>query len=299
MSTTAPIMKNAAPKRVPMTSHRKISLTAGVLYLITFVSIPTLALYGPVTDPNYVIGSGPDAPVLVGGLLEMIVALACIGTAVALYPVVKRQNEGVALGFVGVRILEATLIVVGVVSLLSIVSLRQAGAGTDALVAGQALLALHDKAFLLSQALLPAVNALLLGSLMYRSRLVPRWLPVLGLIGAPILIASVTAKYLGIYGELSAWSGLAAVPIAVWEISLGVYLVVKGFKPSPIIAGMTSPVTLTVAASTSSRRQYGSRCPAPRWDGRLPHVHHQHDSRCPAADGGSEDLSTTAGKAQP
>lgn len=243
MSTTAPIMKIAGPKEDPMTSHRKTSLTAGVLYLITFVSIPTGFLYGPVTDPNYIVGPGPDTPVLVGGILEMIVALACIGTAVALYPVVKRQNEGVALGFVGVRILEAALIVVGVVSLLSIVTLRQAGAGTDALVAGQALLALHDKAFLLSQALLPAVNALLLGSLMYRSRLVPRWLPVLGLIGAPILIASVTAKYLGIYGELSAWSALAAAPIAVWEFSLGVYLVVKGFKPSPIIAEMTGPVT--------------------------------------------------------
>ncbi len=243
MSTTAHTVKTAATKRAPMTSLRKTALAAGVLYLITFVSIPTLFLYGPLTDPNYIIGPGPDTPVLIGGILEMIVALACIGTAVALYPVVKRQNEGVALGFVGVRVLEAALIVVGIASLLAVVSLRQAGAGTDALVTGQALIALHDKAFLLSQALLPAVNAALLGSLMYRSRLVPRWLPTLGLIGAPILIASVAAKYFGVFDEQSAWSLLGALPIAVWEFSLGIYLTVKGFRACRITAEMTAAAT--------------------------------------------------------
>ena len=123
---------------------RKTALVAGMLYLITFVSIPTLALYGPVrNDPNYIVGPGPDTAVLFGGFLEVIVALAGIGTAVALYPVVKRQNEGVALGFVGSRVLEAATIFAGVVSLLSIVTLRQAGAGADALVTGQALVALQ------------------------------------------------------------------------------------------------------------------------------------------------------------
>ena len=237
MSTT---VQTTATKRVPMDSLRKTALVAGVFYLITFVSIPTLFLYGPVKEPNYIVGSGPDTAVLVGGILEMIVALAGIGTAVALYPVVKRQNEGVALGFVGIRTLEAATIFAGVVSLLSIVTLRQAGAGADALVTGQALVAQYDWTFLLGQALLPAVNAVLLGSLLYQSRLVPRVLPVLGLIGAPLLIASVTAKYFGIYDELSAWSALAALPIAVWEFSLGVYLTVKGFKPCPITAGMAN-----------------------------------------------------------
>jgi len=243
MSTTAHTTKTAAPQRVPMTSLRKTSLTAGVLYLITFVSIPTLFLYGPVKGSNYVVGSGPDTQVLVGGLLEIIVALAGIGTAVALYPVVKRQNRGVALGFVGSRTLEAATIFAGVVSLLSIVSLRQAGAGPDALVTGQSLTAQYHWTFLLGQALLPGVNALLLGSLMYKSRLIPRWLPVLGLIGAPIIIASVVAKYFGVYDELSAWSGLAALPVAVWEFSLGVYLTVKGFKPCAITAEMTATAT--------------------------------------------------------
>src|ERR671923_3060828 len=122
-----------------MSPLRKTALAAGVLYLLTFVSIPTLALYGPVHDPNYIIGPGPDTGVFFGGILEVIVALAGIGTAVALYPVLKRQNEGVALGLVGSRVLEAATIFAGVVFLLSVVSLRLAGAGAGALVIGQAL----------------------------------------------------------------------------------------------------------------------------------------------------------------
>jgi hypothetical protein len=235
--------KTIAAKDVPMTSLRKTALTAGVLYILTFVSIPTLALYGPVKEPDYITGAGPDTSALIGGILEMIVALACIGTAVALYPVVKRQNEGMALGFVGVRVLEAAMIVSGVASLLSIVTLRQAGAGPDALITGHTLVAQYNNTFMLSQALLPAVNALLLGTLLFKSRLVPRVLPVLGLIGAPLLIASVAAKYFGIYDEQSAWSLLGAVPIAAWEFSLGVYLVVKGFKPCRITAEMTVATT--------------------------------------------------------
>ena len=193
--------------------------------------------------PDYILGSGPDTQVLIGGLLEIIVALAGIGTAVTLYPVIKRQNEGVALGFVAMRTLEAATIFAGVVSLLSIVTLRQAGAGPDALVTGQVLAAQYHWTFLLGQALLPGINALLLGSLMYKSRLVPRVLPVLGLIGAPIIFASVIAKYFGVYDELSVWSVLGALPIAVWEFSLGIYLTVKGFKPCRITAEMTAAAT--------------------------------------------------------
>src|SRR4051794_37985309 len=125
-----------ATNRVPMDSLRKTALVAGVLYLITFISIPTLALYGAVlSDPNYIVGHGSDSPVIIGAILEVIVALAGVGTAVALFPVVKRQNEGVALGFVSSRTLEAAAIIAGVVSLLSLETLRQAGAGAGALVA--------------------------------------------------------------------------------------------------------------------------------------------------------------------
>ena len=224
-----------------MDTLRKTSLTAGVLYLITFISIPTLFLYGAVKDPNYLLGSGPDTPVLVGGLLEVIVALAGLGTAVALYPVLKRQNQGVALGFVGTRTLEGAGIIAGVVALLTVVSLRQAGAGAAGLVAAKALTSMYGWAFLLSQSLMPALNALLLGSLLYRSRLVPRALPMLGLIGAPLLLVSVIGTLFGVFSSTSAPARLLAIPIAVWEFSLGVYLVVKGFKPSAITSSVPQP----------------------------------------------------------
>jgi hypothetical protein len=224
-----------------MDSLRKTTLIAGALYLITFISIPTLVLYGPVlSDPNYLAGPGPDTPVIIGGVLEVIVALAGVGTAVALYPVIKRQNEGVALGFVGSRTLEGAAIVAGVVSLLSVVTLRQAGAGAGAVATGHALVAQYNWFFLLGQSLMPALNALLLGSLLYRSRLVPRILPLVGLIGAPLLLASDIAVLFGLWDRISAPSGILALPIAAWEFSLGVYLVVKGFKPSPITAGLTA-----------------------------------------------------------
>jgi branched-subunit amino acid transport protein AzlD len=235
------ITAQTATRRVPMDSLRKTALVAGVIYLITFISIPTLALYGPVrNDPNYIVGPGPDTPVIFSGVLEIIVALACIGTAVVLYPVVKRQNEAAAMGFIGARVLEAAAIFAGVVSVLSVVTLRQAGAGADALVTGQALIALHNWTTLLGQGFLPAVNALLLGSLLYQSRLVPRMIPLVGLIGAPLLVASAAATLFGLKEQVSALSAIAALPIALWEFSLGVYLVVKGFKPSPITGGMVA-----------------------------------------------------------
>jgi Domain of unknown function (DUF4386) len=221
-----------------MSPLRKTALVAGVLYLLTFVSIPTLALYGSVHDPNYIVSTAPNTPVLVGGVLEVIVALAGIGTAVALYPVLKRQNEGVALGLVGSRVLEAAGILAGVACLLSILSLRQVGAGPGALITGQTLVILYDRIFLLSQSLMPVVNDLLLGFLLYQSRLVPRVLPWLAFIGAPLLLASNLAVLFGLVERVSALPAIAALPVALFEFSLGVYLTVKGFKPSPITADM-------------------------------------------------------------
>ena len=211
---------------------RKASLWSGVMYLLTFMSIPTLALYGPVKSLNYITGSGPDTGALFGGLLEIIVALACIGTAVALYPVVRRQSEALAMGFVGVRVLEGATIFAGVATLLSIVTLRQAGAGAEALATGQALVAQYEWTTLFGQGTLPAFNALLLGTLLYKSRLVPRVLPVLGLIGAPLLIAGVAGTMFGLWEQVNVLSGVAVLFIAGWEFSLGVYLVVRGFRPS-------------------------------------------------------------------
>jgi hypothetical protein len=222
----------AAPQ-APVSPWRRTALIAGVIYLLTFVSIPTLALYAPVQDPAFVLGPGPDTPVLLGAMLEMIVALACIGTAVVLYPVLRRVNEAVALGFLGIRVLEAATIVTGIATLLAVVSLRQTEAAVEAAPA-QALVAVHDWLFLLGQGFLPAINAVLLGSLLYRARLVPRVLPITGFIGAPLLTASAAATLFDLWGQVSALAGLAALPIALWEFSLGIWLIVKGFTPSPI-----------------------------------------------------------------
>jgi hypothetical protein len=248
MATTARISA-AKPqaKGIPMSSTRKTALVAGIFYLITFISIPTLALYGPVKNHrDWILSSGSNTAVLVGAFLEVIVALACVGTAVTLYPVVKRQNEGFALGFVTTRVLEAGMIFTGVISLLSLVTLRQNPAGANAaalITTGASHVAVYNWTFLLGQTLMPGFNALLLGTLMYRSRLVPRVIPAIGLIGAPLLIIAVFATLFGQHSSLTGLAAIPVIPVAAWELSLGVWLVVKGFRPSPITAGMAAATT--------------------------------------------------------
>lgn len=213
-------------------SPRKIALAAGVLYLLTFVSIPTLSIYGSVKSANYILGAGPDTSAVIGGILEIIVALAGIGTAVVLFPILKKQNESLALGLVAARVLESGTIFVGVAFLLSIVSLRQAGAGADSLVASRALVALYDRIFLLGQSFMPAICDLLLGFLLYRSRLVPRVLSLIGIVGGPVLLAGYFAVMFGVVGQHDPFPGLSAIPVALFEFSLGVWLIVKGFNRS-------------------------------------------------------------------
>lgn len=246
MGTTATTTRTTRTTRTaaPPDPMRRASLWSGAMYLLTFVSIPTLALYGPVKDPAYLTGVGSEPGVLIGGALELVVGLACIGTAVALYPVLRRQSETRAIGFLGARVLEAALIFVGVASLWTILSLRQAGAGADGALAAQTLAAFYDKVFLVSQGAIPALNALLLGSVLFQSRLVPRVLPVLGFVGACTLLVYNTATLLGFSGGLAELLALVAVlPIATWEFSLGVYLVVKGFRPAAVARLDTVPAT--------------------------------------------------------
>jgi hypothetical protein len=227
------------------TSVRRSALVGGLAYLITFAaSIPAVLLLGPVlADPRYIVSAGSDPQVLLGCFLDVVNALAAIGTAVALFPVLKRQNEGIALGFVTSRMFEAAVIMIGVVSLLAVVTLRQdaagaAGADEGALVTvGSALVAIRDWTFLLGPNLMAAVNALLLGSLLYRSRLVPRVIPALGLIGAPLLLTASIAIFFGAMDRSSVLFGIAVAPIFVWELSVGLWMTIKGFKPSPITDG--------------------------------------------------------------
>jgi hypothetical protein len=230
--TNPTIVMDLPTELSPMNTRRKTALVAGVLYLLTFVSIPTLALYASIHEPNYIVGQGPDTPVIVGGILEIIVALASIGTGVALYPILKKQNEGIALGLVMSRVLEAGTIFIGVAFLLSVVTLHKSGAGADALVVGHALVTLYDRIFLLGQSFLPALNDLLLGFLLFKSRLVPRVLSVIGMVGSVPLVVGYIAILFGFIGQHSPLAGLAALLVALFEFSLGIYLIIKGFRPS-------------------------------------------------------------------
>jgi hypothetical protein len=212
------------------------------LYLITFItSIPALfVFYAPVlTDARYIVGAGADTSVAFGALLEMILIIANIGTAVVLYPILKRQNEILILGYVTARVMESVFIAVGLLSLLTIVTLRQeAAAGADAaslITAGKSLVALHDWTFLLGPGFMVGVgNGLILGYLMYTSGLVPRGFAVVGLIGGPVLIASGIAVMFGVIEAGGAVQTIATIPEALWELFLGIWPIVRGFNPSAI-----------------------------------------------------------------
>jgi Domain of unknown function (DUF4386) len=224
---------------------RRTAFVAGAFYLITFVSsIPAVFFLKPVLDhADYIVSSGSDSRVFFGCVLDMINAMAAVGSAVALFPVIKRQHEGAALGFVTARMFEAATVMIGVVSLLAVVTLRRdiGGPGTNntALVTvGQALVDVRDWTFLLGPSLIPGINALLLGYLLYKSRLVPRVLPVLGLIGAPLLIASVTLSIFRGNDPVVIVAAIATAPIFIWELGLGLWLVVKGFNACPITTGI-------------------------------------------------------------
>jgi hypothetical protein len=209
---------------------------------LTFAtSIPAFFFYEPVlTDP---LRGGSDTMVILGAFLELACAIFGIGTAVAVYPVIRRQSEAASLGFVTTRLFEAAVMVIGVIALLSIVSLRQAGpaAGTDAAaltVAGQTLVNIRNHTAILGPGLVPALNALCFGYALYRARLVPRVIPALGLIGAPLFLASVTSRIFGFDSEGSLFAAIALAPIFFWELSVGLWMTFKGFNPSaPILAG--------------------------------------------------------------
>ncbi len=220
------------------TNTRKLALAAGVLYLVTFAaSIPTLALKAPLVDhADWILGNGSDTGVIFAGFLDFVCAVAGIGTAVALYPVLRRLSPTSAIGFITSRTLEASILVVGAISLLSIVTLRSSvvsGDPASMMTTSQSLIAAHDWSFLFGPGFMPAFNALFLATAMYRFRLVPRMIPLMGFVGGPLLFASSVATMFGGHGQISATATLAALPIAAWEFSLGVYLTVKGFKRLP------------------------------------------------------------------
>lgn len=235
-----------------MTSTRRIALITGALFIVTFItSIPALLLYGPLLNhPAYILGAGADTRIQWGAFLELLLIIANIGTAVVLFPLLKRQSEGLALGFVAARVVESALIAVGILSVLAVVTLRQdvagaAGRDTAALlIAAKVLVAIKDWTFLLGPGFVVGIgNGLILGSLMYRSALVPRRLDLLGLVGGPLVCASGIAVLFGAYQQTSTPSFIATIPEFLWELSLGLWLLVKGFTPAPRSALTAAPLT--------------------------------------------------------
>ena len=210
----------------------------GILFIITFItSIAAIALFQPVLDDpaGYISGDGEDNQIYLGAFLDFLLVLANVGTAVVLYPIARRQNRALAIGYVAARIIECVFIAVGIIFVLGVVSLRQ-----DAPDAGDvavALAALKDWTFLLGPGLVvPFGNGLILGYLMYRSRLVPRPWPWLGLIGGPLLL-------FGNFGVLFDWweqtgpISLLVIPEFIWEAFLGIYCAIWGFRrDSPILS---------------------------------------------------------------
>ncbi len=230
---------------------RKAAFASGLFYLITFASsIPAALMLAPIlTDPAYIVGPGQDTQILAAGLLDLINALTAIGSAVAVFSVLRRHHESLALGFVTTRLLEAAIIIPGICALLAAVSIRQVGpaAGADegALIAvGQGLVGFRNWTFILGPGLMPGFNALMFATILYRTRLVPRWIPALGLIGAPMLISSAAGVVLGLHQLGSLYSGIATAPIFVWELSVGLWMTFKGFnRNAPLLASGSTDET--------------------------------------------------------
>lgn len=239
-------------------SDQRTARIVGWLFVGTFVfSIPAVLLYGPVLDnPDYILGGGHDTQIALGAFLEILTIVCNIGTAIALYRVGKRYSQTLSVAYVASRIVESTLIAVGVVSLLSVVTLRHdiGPSGADAAtltVAGQTLVAFHDWTFLLGPSFCAGIgNGLLLGFLLFKSGLVPRRLTRIAFVGGPLAVVAAAGALFGVYEQNSHPQLLLTLPEIAWEASLAVYLVAKGFKtPTPFgkLAGGTAEASAVPA----------------------------------------------------
>ena len=221
-----------------MNADQRAARIFGVLFIITFItSIPALGLYQPVLDDpaGYIAGGGKDTQIYLGALLELLLIIANVGTAVVVFPILRRQNEVLALGYVTARLVECAFIAAGIIFVLGIVSLRKDS--PDAASLAVSLAALKDWTFLLGPGFIVGWgNGLILGYLMYSSRLVPRGMAWLGLIGGPLIILSGVGSLFGWWDAGSTVPAITVVPEFLWELSLGIYAAVWGFRrDSPIL----------------------------------------------------------------
>jgi hypothetical protein len=231
-----------------MRAHRKTAIVVGVLFILAAAAaIIGLALYGPVLhDPDYIIkGSASETQVIWGAFLEIVLAFSVICISIIMYPMLKKYNEILALGYVCFRLLEATMIVVGIMSLLSIVTLSQEFAKSAAsnvssfLVAGKLLVVVHDWTFLFGPNVALGASTLMMSYVLYKSRLVPRFIAVLGLVGGPLIFTSAMFVMFGLYLQTSAWGAIFALPVFAYEMTLAVWLIAKGFNSSAGSHGST------------------------------------------------------------
>ena len=225
-----------------MSSLRKTSLIFGLFFAGTFIfSIPALWFYDQVLhDASYVLSGGIDARVSTGALFEILLAICNIATAIVIYPITRRVKEAVALGYVASRIVESLIIIVGVISLMSVVTMRSSFASPgnpDHLVmAGQLLVTFHNWTFLLGPQFCAGFgNGLLLGYLMYRSGLVPRSMALIGLIGGPIAFLGGVLVLFGVFDQVSVVLFALTFLEIVWELSITIYTIARGFRPSPLL----------------------------------------------------------------
>jgi Domain of unknown function (DUF4386) len=239
----APLIgKKLKPAQTPWAANAQfLGRLTGILFIVTFITSipPVFSLYVPVlSDPAYILGAGTNIGLSWGAVLELLLLVANIGSAVVLFPVAKRQNEGLALGFIASRIMESAFIAVGILCLLAIGTLRGTAAGTDpaTLTAiGKALVAIHDWSFRIGPGVVCGIgNGMILGYLMWRTKLVPRGLSILGLIGGPLIVLSGLAVVLGIISGGSMAQGIATIPEFFWELGFGLWLTVKGFNPTAL-----------------------------------------------------------------
>ncbi|RBY87003.1 DUF4386 domain-containing protein [Blastococcus sp. TF02A-26] len=210
-----------------MTSTRRAAAAAGALFLLTHVtSVPAALLYDSAFGPGGALEPGDAGAVRIAALLEVVLALGVVGTAFVLYPLVRRQHEGIALGYVALRTLEAGVILVGVVTALAVVTM-QSGDGTTAVVR-DGLIAVHDWTFLVGPGLVCGANTVLLAHLLHRAGAVPRFITVLGLVGGPLIATANAGELLGLHDGISGAGGVLVVPIFAWEVCLAVYLIARG-----------------------------------------------------------------------
>ena len=234
-----------------MNAERNTARLFGWLFIATYVlSIPAYFIfYAPVSDePGFITGAGADESFIVGlgALSETLLIIANIGTATVLYRIIRRQSEAGALSYVAARIMESVFIGIGVIAMLTLLFLREESPAIGDAAFGQLLLGVYDRAFLLGPGFFAGLaNGVILGWLMYRSGLVPRGMAMLGIVGGPLLLLSATAIMLGLIERGGTLQGIATIPEFFWELSLGIYCVVKGFKPSPILEGV-EPSTAAV-----------------------------------------------------